>query len=309
MKKLILFVSICLFTSSYTIGQTYHPFPTDSAQWSILVVKDLPSYHYYTVHLKMKGDTLLKNTNYKKIYYSTHLPYSWPDDSINCFIREDTNKRIWVKYPVGSGIDTTEMRLYDFYLNVNDTFNLRLLNYSTDSMHKITVINIGGETTHIDYRLSMEFKTTGIDTVYGMWGSGCDDIVWISGIGCVRGLLYNEIPQYSCWTESYNLQCYQEKGIYILGGTFCDQVSVNEYIGSNSRISIFPNPATDKIMIEFADRQQLHLYIYNLVGDLILQKEFDNTQKEIDISSLATGMYIIKAIGADWTVQKKMIKQ
>jgi hypothetical protein len=91
-------------------------------------------------------------------------------------------------------------------------------------------------------------------------------------------------------------------------------VTVNTCFGmtensNNSIIHIFPNPASDKITIDFTDRQHSNLYIYNIVGQLVLSKELDNARKEIDISTLPTGLYSIKVTGADWTVQKKMIKE
>jgi hypothetical protein len=79
--------------------------------------------------------------------------------------------------------------------------------------------------------------------------------------------------------------------------------------GYKSDINLYPNPASDKIIIDLAFRQNLHLSVYNLVGDLVLRKELNNIKEEIDISNLVTGMYIIRVTGVDWTIQKKIIKE
>jgi aminopeptidase N len=73
--------------------------------------------------------------------------------------------------------------------------------------------------------------------------------------------------------------------------------------------SIFPNPATDKINIDCQDKQCLNLSVYNIVGELVLQRELDGNTNEVDIRSLAKGVYIIKVSGADWTVQEKLVKE
>jgi hypothetical protein len=79
--------------------------------------------------------------------------------------------------------------------------------------------------------------------------------------------------------------------------------------GDNSDIIIYPNPATNRIMIIYADNQSVNLSVYNIVGELVLQRELVNTENEIDISSLTTGIYILKVTGSDWTAQKKIIKE
>jgi uncharacterized protein (TIGR02145 family) len=76
-----------------------------------------------------------------------------------------------------------------------------------------------------------------------------------------------------------------------------------------NRLQLYPNPVTDKICIINTDRQKFLLSIYNLAGDLLIKKDLNKAKEEIDINNLASGMYIIKLIGADWIIQKKIIKQ
>jgi hypothetical protein len=75
-----------------------------------------------------------------------------------------------------------------------------------------------------------------------------------------------------------------------------------------ARILVYPNPAKDRISIDCPERQNVNLYIYNLIGETVLQRKLANAENEIDISLLSTGMYIVKVTGLDWTVQKKMIR-
>jgi uncharacterized protein (TIGR02145 family) len=75
------------------------------------------------------------------------------------------------------------------------------------------------------------------------------------------------------------------------------------------KIKFYPNPSKEKINIDCADYQILNLSIYNSFGKLVLQSVLDKNVNEINIGTLARGMYIINIAGADWTVQKKMIKE
>jgi len=80
-------------------------------------------------------------------------------------------------------------------------------------------------------------------------------------------------------------------------------------INSFKDIIYYPNPASDKITIEYSDRKNINLFIYNIYGQLLQQKELDKNKNEIDINSLAIGTYIIKLKGTTWTAQEKLIKK
>src|SRR5687767_7978753 len=137
MKKY--FLLLFFFSLSFlALSQPYHPFPTDSAQWSIRHTHNNP-FSQDSWQLKMKGDTLLDGITYSKIYYSLDLYYGSPNETLHCFVREDTAKKIFAKYPVGITMDTAEFLLYDFNISVGDTLTLRLLNDTIDTTFQATV--------------------------------------------------------------------------------------------------------------------------------------------------------------------------
>ena len=75
------------------------------------------------------------------------------------------------------------------------------------------------------------------------------------------------------------------------------------------RFNIYPNPTTGRMKIDCLNKEIQEISIFNIIGNLLLQVQCDKERSEIDISTLAIGMYIIKVTGADWTVQKKIIKE
>jgi uncharacterized protein (TIGR02145 family) len=74
-------------------------------------------------------------------------------------------------------------------------------------------------------------------------------------------------------------------------------------------IELYPNPAKEKIFLTISEKEDINLTIYNLVGTCILRKDLRNGSNEINITSLSKGIYVVKLSGADWTVQKKLIKE
>ena len=76
-------------------AQQHIPFPTDSAQWSVRHTINSP-FSQNSFQYKMKGDTILNGITYHKIYYSLDLAYESPNQTLHCFIREDTTKKVFV---------------------------------------------------------------------------------------------------------------------------------------------------------------------------------------------------------------------
>jgi autotransporter-associated beta strand protein len=60
-----------------------------------------------------------------------------------------------------------------------------------------------------------------------------------------------------------------------------------------NELSIYPNPAFEKLTIGVEDDKTTHYSLYNSIGNHIESGEF-NAQKELIISHLAVGMYVLK---------------
>jgi type IX secretion system substrate protein/ASPIC/UnbV protein/VCBS repeat protein len=74
-------------------------------------------------------------------------------------------------------------------------------------------------------------------------------------------------------------------------------------------VQLYPNPVKDKLKIELKNNWNTNakLTIYNLLGRAILSKEFSTKSTEIDLSHLASGIYLLKLKLGDKTVVKKVI--
>jgi uncharacterized protein (TIGR02145 family) len=83
---------------------------------------------------------------------------------------------------------------------------------------------------------------------------------------------------------------------------------IKKYINQGD-IKTYPNPATDKINIDCANRQDLKMQVFNTVGQCVLQRELNAQTNTIDISSLTRGIYILKITSPNGTIEKKIIKE
>jgi hypothetical protein len=68
---------------------------------------------------------------------------------------------------------------------------------------------------------------------------------------------------------------------------------------SSTSLTIYPNPTSDNINIEYPFRfigKRKYLTIHSMIGELVLSKEFDteNQSESIDVRTLPTGMYIVR---------------
>ncbi len=76
----------------------------------------------------------------------------------------------------------------------------------------------------------------------------------------------------------------------------------------NSGITIYPNPAKDKISIIGIQSNNLQIAIYNSTGETVMLKQIKNNN-EVDVSSLSKGIYMIKIMNANKNSVFKFIKE
>jgi len=89
-------------------------------------------------------------------------------------------------------------------------------------------------------------------------------------------------------------------------GWFVDATSVGEL--QRSKISIFPNPAAERITLQYPGMQSVT--IANIVGQTVRSLELQGTNHEvIDVSDLKEGVYLIILNTADGTISSRFVKE
>lgn len=83
-------------------------------------------------------------------------------------------------------------------------------------------------------------------------------------------------------------------------------LSINDHLDINS-MHIFPNPTTDKISVRFNSSFRYNLVVYNMVGEVVLNKNlFGDT--EIDLSKFVPGVYNLSISTEKGALHKKIVK-
>lgn len=90
----------------------------------------------------------------------------------------------------------------------------------------------------------------------------------------------------------------------------CLSIGINEIEDIQFTFIIYPNPSTNIITIATTGLTgETFASIYNIQGQLLLQQFIHQAREEINISSLAYGVYIIKVNSVDGIAVRKFIKK
>lgn len=271
-----------------TIAQKYYPLVKESHLWN--VTQEFVE-STYTISYRVVGDTVMNEKHYKKFmgFYVDDGTYA----SFPTFIREDTiEKKIYTK-PIYSINDSTEYLLYDFSLNVGDTF----LTYYIDPW----LTKPGGS-----------FKVVAIDSInltgtkrkmFTLVGhpffhpSSSQTAYWIEGIGSTGNFLYSgDTPG-----GTGELTCFFDNGIQIYKSPkYSDCLyfwSGIEELQNKHTLNDYPNPFEDIITIDSENKNKVNIRCVNQVGQTVFSSDFVLLKNyKIDLSFLKEGIYYLQFI-------------
>jgi len=90
---------------------------------------------------------------------------------------------------------------------------------------------------------------------------------------------------------------------------FVSPLGINFNYGKINFLKIYPNPVIDRVYIKCPEEENVKMQVYSMIGECVLQSELSNSTNDINVSFLSKGIYVIKLTGANWTVQRKLIKE
>lgn len=76
---------------------------------------------------------------------------------------------------------------------------------------------------------------------------------------------------------------------------------------NDNTLQIYPNPASNTINIINQENQEFNITIYNVLGEIVFESKINGNYSEIDVSSLKTGIYIIKISNSNLKYTQKLI--
>ncbi len=152
-----------------------------------------------------------------------------------------------------------------------------------------------------------------------------EDYQSLDTVDYVIGQLNFEYQDYNInYEKAYN---YKVNAVWTKEGDTCvspfarrmdlpifDYITILTYIGldenqTNSKLTLYPNPATSTITVD-AENELTNIIVYDLTGKEVLKTNPLNGNKvSINIASLQSGIYLIKAKTASGVLFRKFVKQ
>ena len=117
------------------------------------------------------------------------------------------------------------------------------------------------------------------------------------------------------WTYEVDGESVSEDAEYTFTVTAdTDVFAIFKYVGAISKnpisqISIYPNPVKDVLTIVRSNSDKAEIEIYNTLGIMIQSIETNGTETEINVSKLASGVYMIKLINSKDGITTRFIKK
>jgi hypothetical protein len=216
------------------------------------------------------------------------------------WVREDT---VFNKVYLRSG--DSDLVLMDYNLGVGDTFFA--------PFYKFPVIGI--DSTLIN---SVWHKVWQFPFPPGGWYSSTSIVSVIEGIGCIEGPTFM-IGNYTGCVECGQpfMYCFSNNGsrpvvdpkVEWLNNTssctYYATLDVDQLSLSHSEPTIYPSPSANEITISSTDKIST-IELRNYLGQIILTREVNAKQVQIDVSDLSAGMYVVRINN---TYVRKLVKQ
>jgi len=245
-----------------------------------------PTYYLFLDHVEddSKGDVLIKISNYEVA--GTHK---------SALVRIDSNG-------VVNNSGMVMFNNYPFYFDPN--------NWNQNTIPK--------HAPHVIYSGSYYFDAAGynfpqnpltIQKFNSSFSFSCSSAITVSNSAFFPGLSNPPAPSGTV-ISSYaltNLTFSATPVSFSAAQNYCTTVGTTKMNNTASIISLFPNPAYEKIQLELANNQiAVEIEIIDVNGKMI-HKTYNNT--EIDVKGLSDGMYYLRIKTDKGIFSKKFVKE
>lgn len=216
-----------------------------------------------------------------------------------------TSVNIGIESTIAIPGPTISARIYQIDDNFPDSFSeaillgsseLKVISYTSNTISTIefvTPIHVSSDVERILVEIHQEFD---------------GKVLFIGG---------TELTYDYSWYKIDTTACTNNPGVY-LSNYDLNRLDLNYYITatgmhtlsnesfSEENIALYPNPAKNILVIEASSRfEPQNVSVLNISGQEVLNLKF---KSELDISTLASGLYILKITGSKGTSFKKFIK-
>jgi len=146
-------------------------------------------------------------------------------------------------------------------------------------------------------------------TELGIWTTddiNADPVVWqpaVEGMANVRVDMLQIRP-----ADNMILAATHGRGMYTAVWLSSKSNPMTGITQEYNPMSVFPNPASDHLMINIPVQKSATVQIFNLSGSLVLENHFaSGASKQLDVSTLPRGIYLLGILQGDKKVYRKII--
>lgn len=280
----VLVISVCFSTQTYS--QNYDSLIKPSKRWEHYCRHSSePSYFRHSCQI----------TNFSKILFGKKYFYvirnSSGSDSL--WVSEE-NKKVWFLHYGSKVKKPKELLLYDFNLEIGDTFTFYLMfepNLDSFSQYKKIVNKI--------------------DTINGRKVINFYNFLhpFVEGIGFEYYIYFDYaffrsfISEYACNT------CVHDKRyiIYPYNGA-CDSTTFDIKQLNVEKLNIFPNPFNSELTFEVGDYEKYNIQIFDIKGNELDRFEIIGEMKFLNTLNYTSGIYYLKLSNNNNVLYYKVIK-
>jgi len=305
MKNLFVLCLAIFFYCSNVAAQDgrYNALLEQSATWRV----GMASCGWYITDLRVTEEDSLING---QIYHRIEEIETYSETLIQVYyLREDVNSKKVFHYHEGL---QTEFLLYDFGVQIGDTFDLE-----TTLTWQDIVVSLPHVVNNIDEvqlengewrkRIQLTRLATTITTPNSAWDlPETFQYSWIEGVGCDSLRMVNYFPD--AWQSL--LFCHQREGQVMIEnnfwGNFCEDFATepeielaieenNAEIVIENIVNVSPNPSNNawKITDKQSTNTEKTLFLYDTKGQLLNTFSLKNTAIQIPNEHLPTGIYFL----------------
>ena len=212
--------------------------------------------------------------------------------------------------------------LWTVVSNTTYGFTTKTLRYSWNSANDANVwfytqgINLTGGTA---YKISYDYGATGttfperLKVAYGTSASAAAMTNAIDDHSSVDNATpINNVVEFTPATSGvyyFGFNAYSEADQFYL---FVDNIVVDVQLGNNSfdnsNFTYYPNPVKDVLNLSY-NQNISQVEVYNLVGQKMTSSSFDATTAQVDMSTYASGVYVVKVSSNNTTKTIRVIKE
>lgn len=312
MKKIIF--SILILIPFFGFNQVINHFDDSSSKWYV-ASNFMNANQENPTHLGVKtkiwgfvGDTLIESQNWLKIYSTSDSTFQ-NDLDFQGFIRTDESK---VFYKETGSSPTRE--LYDFDIEVGDTFEFNINIYGTYHEKYQTVIEIDTVEINGVQHKRIKFSNELPDGMVYIPGTLFKE-EWIEGIGSLKSPIFpaNGFTIDTEWGEKVDLTCSFVNETQYFHNDEYSECFIYDVLGlkeiHQNHFEIFPNPVENQLNIKTTQNGVYNIEIINSQGETIIKTELNGAKSTINVENLKNGIYFIKIENNNSLQTIKFIKE